>query len=90
MTLLKIIETFLKIVVLKWDLAILYHKLSHIVKRLELIIIESKSDYNLFAKSFVKEYACLLCYASCVAESIAKLIYKYNDIIMNNLLSYMW
>ena len=80
----------LKITVLKWDLAVLYHKLSHTVERLELTIIESKSDYNLFTKSLAKNDACLLLYTSHVAKSVAKLIYKYNDMTVDNLLDHMW
>ena len=80
----------LKIVMLKWDLTILCCKSSHIVERLELIIVESKSDYNLFTKSFVKNDAHLLCYTSCAAESVATLIHEYNDMMMNDLLNHMW
>ena len=80
----------LKIAVLKWDLAVLYYKSSHTVERLELIIVESKSDYNLFAKSSAKNDAHLLCYASHTAESVAKLIHKYDNMTVNDLLDHMW
>ena len=59
------------------------------VERLELIIVESKSDYNLFTKSSAKNDACLLQYASHTAESVAEHIHKYDDMIMNNLLDHM-
>ena len=74
---------------LEQNLAVFHHKLSHTVKRLELIIVESKSDYNLFTKSFVKNDACLLCYASHTAKLVAELIYKYDNITVNSLLNYM-
>ena len=80
----------LKIAMLKWDLAVLHYKSLHTVKRLELIIVESKSDYNLFVKSSAKNNAYLLYYTSYTAKSVAELIYKYNDIIVNNLLDHMW
>ena len=75
---------------LKWDLAVLYYKSSHTVERLELIIVESKSNYNLFTKSFVKNNACLLYYTSHAAKLVTKLIYEYDDIMINNLLDHMW
>ena len=90
MTLFKIIKICLKIAVLEWDLAVLYHKSSHTIERLELIIVESKSDYDLFTKSFAKNDACLLYYTSHTAELIAKLIHKYNNITVNNLLNNIW
>ena len=74
---------------LKCDLVILCYKSSHTVERLELVIVESKSDYNLFTKSSAKNDACLLYYVSHTAKSVAKLIHEYNNMIINNLLSYM-
>ena len=79
----------LKINVLKWDLAVLCHKSSHTIKRLELIIIESKSNYDLFAKSSAKNDACLLCYASHAAKSVVKIIHKYNNMTVNDLFDYI-
>ena len=70
---------------LKWDSAALCHKLLHIVKRLELIIVEDKSDYDFFTKSSAKNDTHLLCYTSCAAESVAELIYEYDNIMMNDL-----
>ena len=75
---------------LKWDLAVLCYKLSHTVERLELTIVESKSNYNLFTKSSAKNDAHLLCYTSYIAKSVAELIYEYNNMMMNDLLDHMW
>ena len=74
---------------LKQNLAVLYYKSSHTVKRLGLIIIESKSDYNLFTKSFAKNDAHLLYYTNYTAKLVAELIHKYNNIIIINLLNYI-
>ena len=80
----------LEITMLKWDSAVLCHKSSHTVERLGLIIVEGKSDYNLFTKSSAKNEACLLHYTSHAAESVTKLIYEYNDMTVNDLSDHMW
>ena len=79
----------LKIAVLEQDSAVLCHKLLNTIKRLELIIVKDKSDYDFFTKSFAKNDAHHLCYTSCAAELVAELIYKYNVIMMNDLLEHM-
>ena len=89
MILSKIVEMCLKITVLEWDLAVLCYKLSHTVEKLELIIVEGKSNYDFFTKSSAKNDAHLLCYNNHTAKLVAKLIYKYNDMTVDDLSDYM-
>ena len=75
---------------LKWDSAVLCHKSSHTIKWLELIIVEGKSDYNLFTKSSAKNDAHLLCYTSHTTKSVTKLIHEYNNMTVDDLSDHMW